>query len=172
MSKATITYWSARFEGGIFSRQKTSFSSEAGACADRSLSEQFGMLLLQTITSSSTGTESNDAKFSFFESGLGSAGLGSAGLGSVGVGSVGVGSVGVGSAGLGSVGVGSARLGSAGLGSAGLGSAGLGSAGLGWVSVMSPTSLKPKEKKKRRKTFNTILKVSHKFEEIYQKCDH
>ena len=157
MSKATITYWSARFEGGIFSRQKTSFSSEAGACADRSLSEQFGMLLLQTITSSSTGTESNDAKFSFFESGLGSAGLGSAGLGSVGVGSVGVGS-----AGLGSVGVGSARL----------GSAGLGSAGLGWVSVMSPTSLKPKEKKKRRKTFNTILKVSHKFEEIYQKCDH
>ena len=152
MSKATITYWSARFEGGIFSRQKTSFSSEAGACADRSLSEQFGMLLLQTITSSSTGTESNDAKFSFFESGLGSAGLGS----------VGVGSVGVGSAGLGSVGVGSARL----------GSAGLGSAGLGWVSVMSPTSLKPKEKKKRRKTFNTILKVSHKFEEIYQKCDH
>ena len=147
MSKATITYWSARFEGGIFSRQKTSFSSEAGACADRSLSEQFGMLLLQTITSSSTGTESNDAKFSFFESGLGSAGLGS----------VGVGSVGVGSAGLGSVGV---------------GSAGLGSAGLGWVSVMSPTSLKPKEKKKRRKTFNTILKVSHKFEEIYQKCDH
>ena len=122
MSKATITYWSARFEGGIFSRQKASFSSEAGACADRSLSEQFGMLLLQTITSSSTGTESNDAKFSFFESGLGSAGLGSAGL--------------------------------------------------GWVSVMSPTSLKPKEKKKRRKTFNTILKVSHKFEEIYQKCDH